>query len=151
LWLAGFCGAVYSFFFSWLAHSVESAMTGIEQIGAAAGIGSAGPSRFGGEAVRPEFDSTTLPTVDTVSSTDPSQNKTITADFTRVLENYRVKSDKVEAAVTQARNGDRGGAPNQKQMIRQLSDLYSYAVDTQLLVRTAGQLNTGVRQLVTGQ
>jgi hypothetical protein len=35
--------------------------------------------------------------------------------------------------------------------VKQLADLYTYAVDTQLLVRTSGQLTTGVRQLVTGQ
>jgi hypothetical protein len=82
---------------------------------------------------------------------DADVAKSVGNDFTKVLETYRVKSERVDAAVNSARSGESSGPPHQREMIKQLADLYTYAVDTQLLVRTSGQLTTGVRQLVTGQ
>jgi hypothetical protein len=87
----------------------------------------------------------------TIGTPDAEITKAIGNDFTKVLETYRVKSERVDIAVNQARSGEPSGPPNQREMIKQLGDLYTYAVDTQLLVRTAGQFTTGVRQLVTGQ
>jgi hypothetical protein len=127
-------------------------MSGIEQISsitatnalsgsAGAGSPAAGSSNYANE----------LPDLPSIGTPDAELTKSISNDFTKVLETYRVKSERVDSAVNQARSGEPSGPPNQREMIKQLADLYTYAVDTQLLVRTAGQLTTGVRQLVTGQ
>jgi hypothetical protein len=127
-------------------------MSGIEQISsitatnalsgsAGAGSPAAGNSNYANE----------LPDLPSIGTPDAELTKSISNDFTKVLETYRVKSERVDSAVNQARSGEPSGPPNQREMIKQLADLYTYAVDTQLLVRTAGQLTTGVRQLVTGQ
>jgi hypothetical protein len=92
-----------------------------------------------------------LPDLPSLGVAEADKTKSIGNDFTKVLETYRAKSERVDSAVNQARSGESSGPPNQREMIKQLADLYTYAVDTQLLVRTAGQLTTGVRQLVTGQ
>jgi hypothetical protein len=74
------------------------------------------------------------------------------ADFQTVLEGLRQRSATVEAA-----GRDALGAPSSapatasERSMRQLTDLYTYAVDMQVLVRTGGQLTSGVRQLITGQ
>jgi hypothetical protein len=135
--------------------SFEGAMSGIEQISSLAGsvtganplaTGAAGISGAGGGSY-----ATALPDLPTIGTPDAEMTKSISNDFSKVLETYRVKSERVDNAVSQARSGEPSGPPNQRDMIKQLGDLYTYAVDTQLLVRTAGQLTTGVRQLVTGQ
>ncbi len=68
-------------------------------------------------------------------------------DFASVLESYRAKSDVMDNTV---RNSVQSGGENGK-MLRQLADLYSYSVDTQLLVRASSQVTSGVRQLMSGQ
>jgi hypothetical protein len=74
------------------------------------------------------------------------------ADFQSVLEGFRQKSADVEAA---GRNmiGAPGTEPANatERSMRQLTDLYTYAVDMQVMLRTSGQLTSGIRQLVTGQ
>lgn len=128
-------------------------MSGIEQISSitsnalsgAAGTANAGTSGSGGGYANE------LPDLPSIGVADADQAKSIGNDFTKVLETYRAKSERVDSAVNQARSGEASGPPNQREMVKQLADLYTYAVDTQLLVRTAGQLTTGVRQLVTGQ
>jgi 1-aminocyclopropane-1-carboxylate deaminase/D-cysteine desulfhydrase-like pyridoxal-dependent ACC family enzyme len=122
-------------------------MTGIEQIGSVVAA-SASSGAASSPAVNYNNELPDLPLIGVHASDLP---KSISNDFTQVLETYRAKSERVDNAVTQARGGEANGPPNQREMIRQLADLYTYAVDTQLLVRTAGQLTTGVRQLVTGQ
>jgi hypothetical protein len=121
-------------------------MTGIEQIGAVAAnaSSSAGFASPGG----PPDVGRDLPSIGVAES---EANKSMSTDFSKVLETYRAKSERVDTAVLQARIGEPSGPPNQREMIKQLGDLYTYAVDTQLLVRTSGQLTSGVRQLVTGQ
>jgi hypothetical protein len=133
---------------------VGDGMNGIEQISsvtssmgasAAGGMSSAGQTPSGPQTGSTSSD---LPSI---GIADEAAVKSIGNDFTKVLETYRAKSESVDTAVMRARGGDASGAPNQREMIKQLADLYTYAVDTQLLVRTAGQLTSGVRQLVTGQ
>jgi hypothetical protein len=126
-------------------------MTGIEQIGSVAAASSSGLS--GGGTSQPPATSyaNELGDLPSIGVSEADLQKSLGNDFTKVLETYRVKSERVDNAVNQARSGESSGPPNQREMIKQLADLYTYAVDTQLLVRTAGQLTTGVRQLVTGQ
>ncbi len=72
-------------------------------------------------------------------------------DFQNVLEGFRKRADTVEASGRAMLAPP--GAPetaNQKS-VRQLTELYTYAVDMQLMVRTSGQLTSGLRQLITGQ
>jgi hypothetical protein len=131
-------------------------MSGIEQIGSIAanafsGATSAAASASGISGQAGATYANELPDLPTIGSPDAELPKSVGNDFTKVLETYRAKSEQVDNAVNAARNGERTGAPNQREMIKQLGDLYTYAVDTQLLVRTAGQLTTGVRQLITGQ
>jgi hypothetical protein len=125
-------------------------MTGIEQIGAvAANVGSsAGTGNLGGAQGAYGDPLRDLPSI---GIADAEATKSISTDFSKILETYRAKSERVDTAVLQARSGEPNGPPNQREMIKQLGDLYTYAVDTQLLVRTSGQLTSGVRQLVTGQ
>jgi hypothetical protein len=131
-------------------------MTGIEQIGSISSANAiAGSSQLVGSTSRsstgPAVYANELPDLPSIGFAQADSPKSIGNDFTKVLETYRAKSERVENAVSQARGGESSGPPNQREMIKQLADLYTYAVDTQLLVRTAGQLTTGVRQLVTGQ
>jgi hypothetical protein len=127
-------------------------MSGIEQIGSIAANTLSGAAGASGMASQPSTAyANELPDLPTIGVPDTDVPKSVGNDFTKVLETYRAKSERVDNAVNDARNGERTGAPNQRDMIKQLGDLYTYAVDTQLLVRTAGQLTTGVRQLVTGQ
>lgn len=79
------------------------------------------------------------------------QGAAVGADFAKILDTYRAKADRLDASVAQARAGEGPGVQSNQAMLAQLADLYSYAVDTQLLVKTSGQLTTGFRQLVTGQ
>lgn len=72
------------------------------------------------------------------------------ADFTQVLDGFRQRADAVSETVAKATQGDGMSSRGQEQ-IRQLVDLYTYAVDTQLLVRTSSQMTTGLRQLMSGQ
>jgi hypothetical protein len=130
-------------------------MSGIEQISSIASnalsSNSFSSNAVSGAGLSPGGGVNQLPDLPTIGTPDAEMTKSISNDFTKVLETYRVKSERVDNAVNQARSGESNGPPNQREMIKQLADLYTYAVDTQLLVRTAGQLTTGVRQLVTGQ
>jgi hypothetical protein len=122
-------------------------MQGLEQISAISGsLSTSGPQST---TIRQPGPS--LGDLPSIGVSDAEAVKSISSDFTKVLETYRVKSERVDNAVTQARSGQASGRINQQDMVKQLADLYTYAVDTQLLVRTSGQLTTGVRQLVTGQ
>lgn len=81
----------------------------------------------------------------TTKDSDP-----VGADFARIIDSFRQRSEAISETIAKSTempglNG-RGG-----EQIKQLVDLYNYAVDTQLLVRTSSQLTTGVRQLMTGQ
>jgi hypothetical protein len=142
-----------------LRSKFEVAMSGIEQIrsvtaantlSAGAGAVGAGATGAAPNQVTPPY-ANDLPDLPALGVPNTDVAKSVANDFTKVLETYRVKSERVDSAVNQARSGEMSGPPNQRDMIKQLGDLYTYAVDTQLLVRTAGQLTTGVRQLVTGQ
>jgi hypothetical protein len=85
------------------------------------------------------------------SVTFEASGNTIGSDFSKVLDTYRAKTDKIDTAVASARAGGSNEPISQQQMLRQLTELYAYAVDTQLMVKTSGQLTQGFRQLVTGQ
>jgi hypothetical protein len=124
-------------------------MTGIEQISSVTSA-SAASGASGSQASATPY-ANELGDFPSIGAPQAEIPKSIGNDFTKVLETYRVKSERVDNAVNQARSGEPSGPPNQREMVKQLADLYTYAVDTQLLVRTAGQLTTGVRQLVTGQ
>jgi hypothetical protein len=128
-------------------------MSGIEQIGAVAANAAAGAAgAIGGGGFSPQGGAQdNLGDLPSVSIADAEATKSISTDFSKILETYRAKSERVDTAVLQARSGEPNGPPNQREMLKQLGDLYTYAVDTQLLVRTSGQLTSGVRQLVTGQ
>ncbi len=71
-------------------------------------------------------------------------------DFSSVLENVRARASTFQGRMEKIADSQTHGLHNSAQM-KQLVDLYSYAVDTQLLVRTSNQLITGMRQLMTGQ
>ena len=81
----------------------------------------------------------------------PAQDATMGADFSNLLEGFRQRS----AAVEQAGRDmiSKAGEPQSAmdRSVRQLSELYTYAVDMQVMVRTGGQLTSGMRQLITGQ
>jgi hypothetical protein len=128
-------------------------MSGIEQIGAV--TATAGASAGAGYAntgyANTGASQDALGDLPSIGIAESEATKSISTDFTKILETYRAKSERVDTAVLQARSGEPSGPPNQREMIKQLGDLYTYAVDTQLLVRTSGQLTSGVRQLVTGQ
>jgi hypothetical protein len=133
-----------------------SSLTSVNSLSAAASSGSAAATSgtLGGTlggAVGGTPYANQLGDLPAIGTPEAEMTKAIGNDFSKVLETYRVKSERVDNAVNQARSGEPSGPPNQREMIKQLGDLYTYAVDTQLLVRTAGQLTTGVRQLVTGQ
>lgn len=69
------------------------------------------------------------------------------SDFASVLESFRAKADVMDNSVRKSvQSNDANG-----KMLRQLTDLYSYSVDTQLLVRASSQVTSGVRQLMSGQ
>jgi hypothetical protein len=72
------------------------------------------------------------------------------AEFARVVDAYRGRADKLDETVGKLIGKD-GQGPAADPQIQQLANLYSYAVDTQLVVRTSSQLSTGVRQLMSGQ
>jgi hypothetical protein len=124
-------------------------MTGIEQIGAVAA--SAGQTSGLASNTQSGVGPSSLGDLPSIGVAEAEATKSMSTDFTKILETYRAKSERVDTAVLQARSGEPSGPPNQREMIKQLGDLYTYAVDTQLLVRTSGQLTSGVRQLVTGQ
>jgi hypothetical protein len=129
-------------------------MNGIEQISSVTSsmsASAAGSMSSAGQRLSVQQTGSTSGDLPAIGIADEAAVKSIGNDFTKVLETYRAKSESVDTAVMRARGGDASGAPNQREMIKQLTDLYTYAVDTQLLVRTAGQLTSGVRQLVTGQ
>jgi hypothetical protein len=129
-----------------------SSLTSVNSLSAAASSGSAAAtSGTLGGAVGGTPYANQLGDLPAIGTPEAEMTKAIGNDFSKVLETYRVKSERVDNAVNQARSGEPSGPSNQREMIKQLGDLYTYAVDTQLLVRTAGQLTTGVRQLVTGQ
>jgi hypothetical protein len=79
------------------------------------------------------------------------QEMTMGADFSNLLEGFRQRSAAVEQAGRESIA--KPGAPQSAtdRSIRQLSELYTYAVDMQVMVRTGGQLTSGLRQLITGQ
>lgn len=79
------------------------------------------------------------------------QETSLGADFTNLLEGFRQRSEAVEQAGRNliAKPGEPQSATDRS--IRQLSELYTYAVDMQVMVRTGGQLTSGMRQLITGQ
>lgn len=77
------------------------------------------------------------------------QNQSAGADFARLLDTYRSRADQMDSAVEKM--ADAAGGQQVKPEIRQLVELYGYAVDTQLVVRTSTQLTTGARQLMSGQ
>jgi hypothetical protein len=83
------------------------------------------------------------------------QGNAFGADFSQVLEGFRQRAAKIEeAGMLKPAGGPTGsGGPetNADRSIRQLAELYTYAVDMQVLVRTGGQLTSGMRQLITGQ
>jgi hypothetical protein len=126
-------------------------MSGIEQISSITATNALSGSAGAGAPASGSSYANELPDLPSIGAPDAELTKSISNDFTKVLETYRAKSERVDSAVNQARSSEPSGPPNQREMIKQLADLYTYAVDTQLLVRTAGQLTTGVRQLVTGQ
>jgi hypothetical protein len=132
-------------------------MTGIEQIASVTGAASVRQTEasqttsLGSGSGSGSLGANGLGELPSLGVPDAEIAKSVGNDFTKVLETYRVKSERVDAAVNSARSGESSGPPNQREMIKQLADLYTYAVDTQLLVRTSGQLTTGVRQLITGQ
>jgi hypothetical protein len=70
------------------------------------------------------------------------------ADFAKVLEDFRLRSAAVESQTSQF-NDPSAIAKNPQ--LKQLADMYKYAIDTQLLVRTSSQLTSSMRQLMTGQ
>ena len=71
------------------------------------------------------------------------------AEFARILDGYRNSADRLDQTVDNIVSEQSGATVNPQ--IKQLVDLYSYAVDTQLIVRTSSQLSTGMRQLMSGQ
>jgi hypothetical protein len=77
------------------------------------------------------------------------QGNAFGADFSQVLEGFRQRAAKIEEAGSLKPAG--GPETNADRSIRQLTELYTYAVDMQVLVRTGGQLTSGMRQLITGQ
>ena len=72
------------------------------------------------------------------------------ADFSTVMEGVRDRANKFDNRMEKIADSQSDGSRNSTQM-KQLVELYSYAVDTQLLVRTSNQLISGMRQLMTGQ
>jgi hypothetical protein len=88
---------------------------------------------------------------DATPNVQAEQTTTIGADFQNVLEGFRKRASSVEATGKDllAKPGEAMSA--QDRSMRQLTELYTYAVDLQLMVRTGGQLTSGMRQLVTGQ
>jgi hypothetical protein len=79
------------------------------------------------------------------------QGNALGADFSQVLEGFRQRASKIEEAGRGTLRQAGGVETNSDRSIRQLSELYTYAVDMQVLVRTGGQLTSGMRQLITGQ
>lgn len=73
------------------------------------------------------------------------------ADFSNLLEGFRQRAASVEQSgrAMMAKPGEAQSANDRS--IRQLAELYTYAVDMQVMVRTGGQLTSGLRQLITGQ
>lgn len=77
------------------------------------------------------------------------QGTSVGADFASTVEAYRARTNALDQGVNQIIEGTGGEKANPQ--IRQLADLYSYAVETQLVIRTSTQLTTGIRQLMSGQ
>jgi hypothetical protein len=73
------------------------------------------------------------------------------ADFSNVLEGFRQRAANVEQAGSALLAKPGAAQTANDRSIRQLAELYTYAVDMQVMVRTGGQLTSGLRQLITGQ
>ena len=70
-------------------------------------------------------------------------------DFTAALEKFRQNSDKVGSAVEQISTGNAKGPAAQS--LKDLAQLYTYAVNTQVIVRAANQVTSTAKQLMSGQ
>lgn len=97
-------------------------------------------------------------TLNSVNLTEPQTNQfvriqdqsSLGVEFRAVLDNLRSRANKYAGLAAKAADEQAGGPVNSPQL-KQLTELYSYSVDTQLLMRTSSQLVSGMRQLMSGQ
>jgi hypothetical protein len=98
-------------------------------------------------AIDPGVRDTTATPLVKVDNGGPS----IGTDFSAMLDGFRKRADALDASNKAILAKPADALTSNEKSIKQLADLYTYAVDMQVMVKTGGQLTSGMRQLITGQ